>query len=117
MLDVINIDIQKWNWQWQKIWWVYIPTLINNLKWGFYQTKEVELNIEVFDLSSYGFECNNLFEFIVHYKMVEDVSMDYPVILNREWLIIDWRHRLCKAIIEWRKILKWIMILDDKVID
>lgn len=117
MLDVLNIELKKWDYKAQKIWDVNISTLINDLENNYYQTKEVEINIEVFDLHNYSFECDNLFSFLTHYKLVENADLNFPIILNREWHIIDWRHRLCKAILEWRKIIKGIMILDSKVID
>ena len=117
MLDVLNLEVRKWDYKTQIVWWVSIPKLINDLENNYYQTKEVEINIEVFSLRDYGFECVNLFSFLTHYKLVENADLNFPIILNNEWSIIDWRHRLCKAILEWRKTIKWIMILDSKVID
>lgn len=122
MLDNIEYNLKNWDWKSQTIWKVneedealLVPVLIGRLERWYYQTKEVEIDLSVIDLSNYSFTTNDLFDFMTHYKLVEDADLKYPVILNRRWIIIDWRHRLCKAILQGKKKLKWIMILDSDV--
>jgi len=119
MLENIEKNIKTWDWKWQSTWWddsINIGTLISRIDNWYYQTKEVELSIDIIDLSTYSFGCPNLFEFLTHYKLVENADLSYPVIINQAWQIIDWRHRLCKAILEWKKTLKGVMILDSNII-
>lgn len=122
MLDNIEYNLKTWDWKSQTIWKVneedealLVPVLIGRLERWYYQTKEVEIDLSVIDLSNYSFTTNDLFDFMTHYKLVENADLKYPVILNRRWIIIDWRHRLCKAILQGKKKLKWIMILDSDV--
>lgn len=120
MLYSIKESVRTWNWRSQSIWeWddkMMIPVLIDRLERWFYKTKEVTIDLQLFNLRSDSFTCTNLFEFLTHYKLVEDANLKYPVIVNREWQIIDWRHRVCKAIMKWNKSIKWIMILDASII-
>jgi len=90
--------------------------MINDIERGFYKTKEVKIDLQVYNLSQDFFECTNLFEFLVHMELVNKAQIKYPVIVNREWRVIDGRHRICKAIMKWHKSIKWIMILDSKVV-
>lgn len=122
MIENIEYNLKTWDWKSQTIWKVNeedealpVPVLIGRLERWYYQTKEVEVDLSVIDLSKYAFTTNDLFDFITHYKLVENADLKYPVILNRRWIIIDWRHRLCKAILQGKKKLKWIMILDSDV--
>lgn len=120
MLYTIKENLKRWNWRSQGIWQddnrTAIPNLIDEVERWFYKTREVNIDLQVIDLSKDSFDCPNLFEFLTHYKLVENADLKYPVILNREGTIIDGRHRLCKAILEWKKTLKWVMILDSKII-
>ncbi len=122
MLDNIEYNLKTWDWKSQTIWKVneedealLVPVLIGRLERWYYQTKEVEIDLSVINLSNYSFTTNDLFDFMTHYKLVENADLKYPVILNRRWIIIDWRHRLCKSILQGKKKLKWIMILDSDV--
>jgi len=120
MIENIKLNTKIWNWKWQTMWeWddkVSVWLLLSRLERWFYTTKKVEIDLSVIDLASYWFDCDDLFEFMTHYKIVENADLKYPVIINKKWVIIDGRHRLCKAILKWNKKLKWIMILDDNVI-
>ena len=123
MLESIKEYLKTWDWKcqwigsdenWKNL--VEVSTLIAQIERGCYKTKEVEIDLSVYNLWSYSFWTDDLFDFITHYKLVENANLKYPVILNRRWSIIDGRHRLCKAIIKWKKKLKWIMILDSDIL-
>ncbi len=122
MLEQINIEVKEWDWKWQCIWsykewkkWLSVSTLLKRIETDYYKTKEVELSLDTIKLSWYEFWANNLFDFMTHYKLTENASLDFPIILNREWTIVDWRHRLCKAILQGDKTIKGIMILDSDI--
>lgn len=122
MIENINYNLKTWDWKWQTIWshetwenWLPVPALITRIDNWYYITKEVEIDLSVMDLSKHNFTINDLYDFLTHYKLVENADLKYPVILNRKWIIVDWRHRLCKAILQWEKKLKWIMILDSDI--
>ena len=124
MLEVIELNIKSWDWKWQTIWskkswdsWYPVSVILNRIESWYYQTKEVKVNIETISLATYSFETNDLFDFMTHYKLVENSDLSYPIILNRKWEIVDWRHRLCKAILQWHKTIKWVMILDSDIYD
>ena len=124
MLEVIELNLKSRNWKWQTIWskegddtWQPVSAILNKIESWYYQTKEVKVNIETISLATYSFETNDLFDFMTHYKLVENSDLSYPIILNRKWEIVDWRHRLCKAILQWHKTIKWVMILDSDIYD
>ena len=124
MLEVIELNLKSWDWKWQTIWskkswdsWYPVSVILNRIESWYYQTKEVKVNIETISLATYSFETNDLFDFMTHYKLVENSDLSYPIILNRKWEIVDWRHRLCKAILQWHKTIKWVMILDSDIYD
>ena len=122
MLENIEYNLKTWDWKSQAIWkeedWteeISVPALIWRIERWFYVTKEVEIDLSIINLNTYSFTTENLFDFMTHYKLVENANLKYPVILNRKWTIVDWRHRLCKAILQGKKKLKWIMILDSDI--
>lgn len=119
MLDNIKQEVKRWNWKKQRIWdWedsVSVSNILWNLESNYWITKEVELDLEVFDLTSNSFKCEDLFEFMNHYELVRSANLKYPIILNRRWQILDGKHRLCKAILTGKKKLKGIMIMDSDV--
>jgi len=120
MLKPINLALKNRNWKAQWVWeWenkIIIPELINRIESKYYQTQEVTLDLEIFNLRTDNFTCSTLFEFLVHYRLTQEANLKYPVIINNEWQVIDWRHRICKAILQWKKSIKWIQILDSNVI-
>lgn len=122
MLEPIEIDLKRWGYNRQTVWvtedseGITIPQLIQKIEDWYYQTKKLKYNIEAFNLRTDSFDCNNLFEFLVHLKMTENSNLKYPIIINNQWQVIDWRHRICKAILQGKKELDAIQILDDTVI-
>ena len=120
MKIAIDENVKTWDWKSQNIWeWenlIPIPTLIDRVERWYYKTKEVNIDLQVYNLRVESFTCDTLFQFLTHFTLVENADLKYPVILNNEWQVIDWRHRICKAIMRWYKSIKWIMILDSKVI-
>ena len=91
-----------------KIW--NAQTLYNFAKAKEYPVRDMPLwNI---DLTVEPFECNQLHSFIFQCKRVRDCSLDYPIILDEVGQIADGYHRLCKAILEGRKTIKAIRLLE-----
>lgn len=120
MLENIKQEVKDWNWKSQHIWnWkniVSIPNLIARIERWEYKIKNIKYNIKYFNLAWDNFECWDLFEFLTHIKLVENSDLQYPIILNNKWQVIDWRHRICKAILEWKEEIDWVMILNDTII-
>ncbi len=120
MLESIKNEIWIWDWRSQKVGnWknnISITTLISRIERWDYKTKELELNLEIYNLETDSFRCPDLFQFLTHYKLVLDADLRYPIIINNSWQVIDGRHRICKAIITWKKKIKAIQILDSKVV-
>lgn len=117
MLDCINNDIKMWDWKAQLCMDTSISLLISKIDSWEYRTKKVKIDLEVIDLSNYNFTINSIYDFILHSKLAQNSDLKYPVILNNKWHIIDWRHRLVKAILEWKKHIDWVMIIEqiDKI--
>lgn len=91
-----------------KVW--KAQTLYNFAKAKEYPVRDMPLwNI---DLSVEPFECSQLHSFIFQCKRVLDCSLDYPIILDEVGQIADGYHRLCKAILEGRKTIKAIRLLE-----
>jgi len=120
MLEAIKEDLKRWGHNRQSVWnWdesIDIPTLLQKIEDWYYKTKEIKYNIEAFNLGTDNFECSDLFEFLVHHELVKNANLKYPIIINNKWQVIDWRHRICKAILEWKKEIKAIQIMDSPVI-
>ncbi len=120
MLNNIEQDTKRRDWKTQSVGeWENkqkISSIISKIERWFYQIKEVSLDLNIYNLNQDQFDCPNLFEFMVHMKLVENASLKYPIIINNEWMVIDWRHRICKAILKGDRTIKAIMILDSSVI-
>ena len=120
MKKPIKKSLEKWNWRSQSIWeWedkLFIPQLINRVENWYYQTRKVKLDLKIYNLQTDSFDCETLFQFLQHYILVENADMSYPVIINNMGQVIDGRHRICKAILLWKKSIKAIQILDSSVI-
>lgn len=116
MNELINKRVNEWNWKNQLVNEVSIATILHNIEIWEFQTEEINMNLDIIDLSSYKFSTEDLFDFAVHYRLIENADLSYPIILNRKWYIIDWRHRLLKAILRWDKTIKWLIITNAEVI-
>lgn len=120
MIELIEKDLLRWGYNRQSVWeWddnIDILSLLQKIEDWYYETKKIKFNIEVYNLATDGFECNNLFDILLHYKLIENADLKYPIIINNHWQVIDWRHRICKAILKWKKEIDAIQIMCDKVI-
>lgn len=120
MNKLIKKWIESWDWKLQFIWeWdnkTSIPNLISRVESWYYQIEKQDIYLNSIDLSWYNLKSEDLYDFIIHSTLVDNANLDYPIILNRKWIILDWRHRLVKAIKLWLKKIKAIRILDSDVI-
>lgn len=120
MLETIELELLRWWHNRQKIKdeenEINISSLLQRIKDWVYKTKKLKYNIECFNLETDSFDCLDLFDFLLHYKLVENAELKYPIIINNKWQVIDWRHRICKAILQWKKEIEAIQILDNSVI-
>jgi len=113
IITSIKNAMDRWDRREQQVRWLDIPTIISRIESWHFKTKKVTIDLTVPSLESHSFNCPDLFDFIIHYKLVERANLKYPIIVNKKWSVIDWRHRMAKAIIEWKKSIKAIMILED----
>lgn len=44
-------------------------------------------------------------DFAEHMIRVQNASLDYPIVIHFDWYVVDWYHRIIKAIIEKRKFI------------
>jgi hypothetical protein len=109
----IEIALADWNWRSQMVWQQRIPDLINKIESWLYRTEKKELVIDNIDLWAFSFNCPDLMYFIVHLKLSLNSNLDYPIIVDYMWHIVDGRHRLIKAILEWKKTIKAIQLLEE----
>lgn len=63
------------------------------------------------NLSAEAFESSNLKDFIFQCKRVNKCSLEYPIILDDMGVIADGYHRVCKAILDGKKVIKAIRLL------
>ena len=117
MIDNINLELKRWDWKRQTVEGISVAALIWRIEWWAYKTKPVKVQLDTVNLSAYWFTTENLFDFAVHCRIIEKANLKYPVIINSHWYIIDWRHRLIKAILKWKKEIDWIMIMDNSIIN
>lgn len=109
----IGIALADWDWRSQMVGTQRIPDLINKIESWMYRTEGKELVIDNIDLSAFSFNCPDLMSFIIHLKLSLNSNLDYPVIVDYMWHIVDGRHRLIKAILEWKKTIKAIQLLEE----
>lgn len=61
--------------------------------------KPFKLNIKGMNIS-YEAPCSNyLTDFVHHIKRVNDADLSHPIVLSKDGIIADGRHRLCKALL------------------
>lgn len=84
------------------IWWIESWT---------YKTKKVKLDLETIGLD-YTYNNYSLHDVAVFCILVNRCKLKYPIIIDNEWTIIDWRHRVCKALMQGKKTIDAIMLLE-----
>ena len=117
MLKNIEEEIKKWDWKSQSVNSIPVSTVIARIDRGEYKIKETNINLETFDLSSFWFTTEDAFEFLTHVKLMENADLSYPIIINYKWNIIDWRHRICKAIMLWHKKIKAKVVINWDILN
>ena len=85
--------------------------------------KENKVKTETLHIDSMAFPIRfswlNAIDFAEHMIRVQNADLQYPIIIHRDGHIVDWYHRLIKAIIEEKKTIKAyrINVLDIPVTD
>lgn len=117
MIEAIKEEIKSLNYNRQSVCSDGIPVsnLIQRIQDWTYKTKEFKFSLENVNLTSYQFTCDDLYDFLTHYELVKKANYKFPIILNNKWVIVDWKHRLCKAISDWKKQIDAIQILDSEI--
>lgn len=116
----IQQEVKRWDWKNQRIWEdekeLNVPSLISRIERWYYITEEFDLDLNSIDLSNLWITVNNLFDFIAHMQITKNSKLKYPVIMNKSWFVLDGRHRIAKAILQWRNSIRVIKIVDCNVI-
>lgn len=76
-----------------------------------------DLPLAAVDTSGLPFRLSDLDDFIFQVKRVNETDLKYPVILSNMGVIADGWHRIAKAILEGRKSIKAIRLLEMPPID
>jgi len=114
MLENITDAVNRWDWKIQRYNWMSIPQVIAGIESWTYRSKKIKLNIEHYDITRYQVSTiKDYFDLAVHYKLIENANLEYPIILSNKWVVVDWRHRLIKAILKGHKEIDAIMIMDQ----
>ena len=74
--------------------------------------KVEEIPLQDISLNATLFPMNNFEDFILEVKMLLDCSLEYPIIIDDRGIVADGYHRICKAIIEEKKSIKAIRLLE-----
>ena len=90
----------------EKIW--KASTLYDYAKAKNYPTQEMPLF--AVNLTTFAFECHNLYQFIFQSKRWRDCDYEIPIILDNFGQIADGYHRICKAILDGKETIKCIRL-------
>lgn len=71
-----------------------------------------DLPVAGIDLSRRAWKIESIDDFIYHMNRVNKTNLDYPVILNDEGVIVDGLHRVAKAVLQGKTIIKAIRLND-----
>ena len=114
-MEIFKNVINTRNWRWQSLWdtWIKISSLINKIESWYFKSEKVKIKLEDINLWSYDLWIDDMYDFILHTKLMENCDLSHPVIIDHKWWIIDWRHRLAKAILKWNKYIKWVRLLEN----
>lgn len=109
----LKLTLLGWNYRSQRVWQHNVASLINLIETWEYPSEEVTIDLDTLDWWCYSFECPDLYEFIIHCKLSLNSDLNYPIIIDHKWRVVDWRHRLIKAVLEWKRAIKWIQLLQE----
>jgi hypothetical protein len=102
----------------------YLPEdqmiVVNGRRYSMPTLFPLAARLEVFDLSLQGLNLNysitsameSLRHFAMHCEAVAKASLDYPIILCPDGLILDGRHRVVKALMQGRKTIRAVQFDD-----
>lgn len=113
----IENEIGCRDWKTQTIWDTQVSRVISWIERGTYKFEEIDYDISNLDMSARHIVCENMYDFLVHYKLVERCELKYPIIVWHDWRILDWRHRICKAIMNGKKKIRAYRFLEPIWID
>lgn len=72
--------------------------------------KSEKLKPENIDVNSMKHETRryslNTIDFVEHMVRVNNSDLKYPIIIHYDWQVVDWYHRIAKAILQKKKTIK-----------
>lgn len=75
--------------------------------------KVFKLQLAALDLDGLPFNIDSTHSLIFQIKRVKDTKLKYPIILNKEGMILDGWHRVIKAIIKGNKTIKAVRFKEN----
>ena len=87
-----------------------VPTLIQFAKEKEY--KEFDMPLSGIHIGVEPFKIDDFARFLYHIKRVDNVSLEYPILLDDQGYICDGWHRVAKAFLEGRPTIKAIRLLE-----
>lgn len=111
MRETIKIALKSWDRKLQKYGESSIASVVWRIESWTYKTKKVKLDLETIGLD-YLYNNYSLHDMAVFCILVDRCKLKYPIIIDNKWNVIDWRHRICKALMQGKKTIDAIMILE-----
>ena len=87
-----------------------VPTLIQFAKEKGYKPFDMPL-VSIY-IGSEPFRITDFAQFLYHIKRVDNVSLEYPILIDDHGYICDGWHRVAKAFLEGKKTIKAIRLLE-----
>ena len=87
-----------------------VPTLIQFAKEKGYKPFDMPL-VSIY-IGSEPFRITDFAQFLYHIKRVDNVSLEYPILIDDHGYICDGWHRVAKAYLEGKKTIKAIRLLE-----
>lgn len=98
MIKTIKVQLQEWDWRNQTTYGdKSVVNILANIENKFYKTRKVILDLETLNLGL-PYSDMTLFWMIVFCVQSQKAKLKYPIIIDSLGQIVDWKHRVCKAI-------------------
>lgn len=98
--------IKNFDWLNDKDSWCIINWKFYHLKWMLEEIEKSKPKLEILDIQSmfHSRRWNNLsaIDLVHHIRRVNNADMSIPIIINYDWNLLDWYHRVAKHIMLWK---------------
>lgn len=113
MIKTIKVQLKERDWRKQTTYGdKSVANIIANVENKIYKTRNVILDLETINLSL-PYSDMTLFWIILFCVQSQKAKLKYPIIIDSLGQIVDWKHRVCKAICKGKTKIKAIQILES----